>query len=254
MDRLPKLAAELAGSGVDLIFSSGDQAAEAAKQATSRIPIVVVTCDALAAGLVTNLPRPGGNLTGVTCISADLDGKRVQLIKEALPSLSRLSVMFNPGDKRSVAEVEQIGLAAKAKSIELLPLTVIDPKGIGQAFATSAGAGPSAAVIVLVIPCCTFTARNWPRPPFAAASQPFSPSGRMSMLGGLISGLRSVTFGEMCRQSARLIKKGAHGPAARRTPMEQPTRFELVVNLKTAKAIGVELPASLIDRADDVIE
>jgi len=96
IDQLPKLAAELAGSGVDLIFTSGDQAGKAAKQATSSIPIVAVTCDALAAGLVTNLRRPGENLTGVTCINADLDGKRVELIREIMPSIAKLGVVLNP--------------------------------------------------------------------------------------------------------------------------------------------------------------
>ena len=95
IDQLPSLAAELASSGVDLIFTSGDQAGKAAKQATGTIPIVAETCDALATGLVTNLRRPEGNLTGVTCINADLDGKRVELIREVLPSISRLGVVLN---------------------------------------------------------------------------------------------------------------------------------------------------------------
>jgi putative ABC transport system substrate-binding protein len=148
IDQLPSIAAELAGSGVDLIFTSGDQAAQAAKRATDRIPIIAVTCDALAAGLVTNLPRPGGNLTGVTCINADLDGKRVELIREALPSISRLGVVLNPNDKRSVAELKEVDLAAKASSVELLPQAVIRPEDIGQAFSKAADAGITGAVVV----------------------------------------------------------------------------------------------------------
>jgi putative tryptophan/tyrosine transport system substrate-binding protein len=121
IDQLPTLAAALAGSGVDLIFASGDQAAKAAKQATERIPIVVVTCDALAAGLVTNLRRPGGNLTGVTCINADLDGKRVEFMSEIFPSISKLGVVLNSEEKRSVAELKEVELATRAGAIELLP-------------------------------------------------------------------------------------------------------------------------------------
>ena len=148
VDRMPALAAEIAASGVDLIFTSGDPAAKAAKAATDRIPIVAVTCDALAGGLVTNLSRPGGNLTGVTCINADLDGKRVEIIKEILPSISKLGIVLNPDDKRSQAELREVELAAKASAIELLTKGVTGPDELGQAFAQAADAGANGVIVI----------------------------------------------------------------------------------------------------------
>ena len=251
IDQLPSMAAELAGSGVDLIFTSGDQAGQAAKRATDRIPIVAVTCDALAAGLVTNLRRPGGNLTGVTCINADLDGKRVELIREALPSISRLGVVLNPDDKRSVAELKEVDLAAKASSIELLPQPVVKPEDIGQAFARAADAGITGAIIVydpLMYLHRLELADTAIRHRIATVFN----FREFVEAGGLISYGPNVR--DMCRQSARLIRKALNGEPAGEIPMEQPTRFELVVNLKAAKGIGLAVPASLIGRADDVIE
>jgi putative ABC transport system substrate-binding protein len=251
IDQLPSLAAELAGSGVDLIFASGDQAAKAAKQATDRIPVIVVTCDALAAGLVTNLRRPGGNLTGVTCINADLDGKRVELIKEILPSISRLGVVLNSEDTRSLAELKQVDLAARAGSIELLPQSVTKPEGIGQAFSQIAAAGVTAAVVVYDP---TFYLRRRELADIASGRRIATVFNFREFVeaGGLISYGPNVR--DMCRQSARLIKKALGGEQAGEIPMEQPTRFELVINLKAAKAMGLEVPSSLIGRADEVIE
>src|SRR5262245_43463077 len=107
IDRLGPLATELVTSGVDLIFTGGDQGAWAAKRSTKQLPIVAVTCDALASGLLTDLARPGGNFTGVTCINSDLSGKRVELMKETVPALLRLGAVFNPSDTRMAAELRE---------------------------------------------------------------------------------------------------------------------------------------------------
>jgi putative ABC transport system substrate-binding protein len=251
IDQLPSLAAELAGSGVDLIFASGDQAAKAAKQATDRIPIIVVTCDALAAGLVTNLRRPGGNLTGVTCINADLDGKRVELIKEILPSISRLGVVLNAEDTRSLAELKQVELAARTSSIELLPQSATGAEGIGQAFSRIADAGVTAAVVIYDP---TLYLRRRELADIASGRRIATVFNFREFVeaGGLISYGPNVR--DMCRQSARLIGKALGGEQAGEIPMEQPTRFELVINLRAAKAMGLEVPYSLIGRADEVTE
>jgi putative ABC transport system substrate-binding protein len=251
IDQLPLLAAELAGSGVDLIFTSGDQAGKAAKRATSKIPIVAVTCDALAAGLVTNLRRPGENLTGVTCINADLDGKRVELIREVMPSISRLGVVYNPDDMRSVAELKEVELAAKASSIALLPQTVVKPDEIGQAFSRAGDAGIIAAVVVYDP---IFYLRRRELAEFAARSRIATVFNFREFVeaGGLMSYGPNVT--DMCRQSARLIKKALGGELAGEIPMEQPTRFELVINLKIAKQLGIDISPALLARADEVIE
>ncbi|MBK3660408.1 ABC transporter substrate-binding protein [Bradyrhizobium diazoefficiens] len=251
IDQLPALAAELAASGVNLIFTSGDQAAKAAKQATDRIPIIAVTCDALAAGLVSNLSRPGGNLTGVTCINADLDGKRVELIKEILPSISRLVVMLNPDDQRSVAEFKQIELAAKASSIELLRQSVLKPEEIVPAFSQAASAGATGA-IVIYDPMFFLRRRELNEIAVSKGIATVFNFREFVEAGGLMSYGPNVQ--DMCRQSARLIKKALSSESAGETPMEQPTRFELVINLGTAKKIGLVVPSALIGRADEVIE
>jgi putative ABC transport system substrate-binding protein len=251
IDQLPSLAAELARSGVDLIFTSGDQAAKAARQATDRIPIVAVTCDALAAGLVNNLSRPGANLTGVTCINSDLDGKRVELIRELLPSISRLGVVVNPDDRRSVAELKEVDLAAKASSIELLQKDVHKPDDLEQAFSDVAKAGATGAIIVYDP---TFFLRRRELADSAARRGIATAFNFREFVeaGGLIS--YGPNARDMCRQSARLIKKVLNGEVVGEIPMEQPTRFELVINLRTAKGIGLTVPSSLVGRADEVIE
>ena len=250
IDQLPSLAGELAGSGVDLIFSSGDEAGKAAKQATSTIPIVAVTCDALAAGLVSNLRRPGENLTGVTCINADLDGKRVELIGEVLPSISRLGVLVSD-DKRSVAELKEVELAAKASSLALVRQTVLKAEEIGPAISQAAEADV-AGMIVVYNP--TFFLRRRDLADFAVRRKIATVFNFREFVeaGGLMSYGPNVK--DMCRQSARLIKKVLDGELAGELPMEQPARFELVINLKTANVLGIAISSSLIGRADEVIE
>lgn len=251
IDQLPALAAELAGSGVDLIFTSGDQAGKAAKQATSTIPIVAVTCDALAAGLVSNLRRPGENLTGVTCINGDLDGKRVELLREVLPSIEKLGIVLNPDDKRSAAELKEVEQAAKASSMALVQQAALKADDLGPAFAQAADAGVTG---VTVIYDPVFYLRRRELAEFAVRKRIATVFNFREFVeaGGLMSYGPNVT--DMCRQSARLIKKVLGGETAGEIPMEQPARFELVVNLKTAKEIGVVVPSGLIGRADEVIE
>ncbi len=251
IDQLPSMAAQIAESGVDLIFASGDQAAKAVKQATDRIPIVVVTCDALAAGLVTNLRRPGGNLTGVTCINADLDGKRVELIREMIPSLSRLGVVFNADDMRSMAELREIETASRTSSIELLRQSALKADDIAKAFS---GVADGAATAAIVIYDPTFYLRRRELADIALGRRIATVFNFREFVeaGGLMSYGPNVL--DMCQQSARLIKKALGGEEVGGIPMEQPTRFELVINLRTAKGLGLAVPATLLGRADSVIE
>lgn len=250
IDQLPALAGELVASGVDLIFTSGDEAGKAAKQATSKIPIVAVTCDALAAGLVSNLRRPGENLTGVTCINADLDGKRVELIGEILRPLPKLGVLLSE-DRRSLAELKEVERAAEANSIVLVRQTVATANDIGSSFAQAASTGVTGMVVVYNP---TFFLRRRELADFALRGKIATAFNFREFVeaGGLISYGPNVQ--DMCRQSARLIKKVLGGAVAGEIPMEQPARFELVINLKTANALGLAIPASLIARADEVLE
>jgi putative ABC transport system substrate-binding protein len=148
IDLLHSLAGELVGSGVDLIHVGGDQASSAAKRATHKIPIVAVTCDALAAGLVTNLSRPGENLTGVTCINSDLSGKRVELIKESIPSLARLGALLNPNDQRMVAELKEAEVTAKAASIAIQSLITMKSEDIEPALSKAVEGGMSGVLVI----------------------------------------------------------------------------------------------------------
>jgi putative ABC transport system substrate-binding protein len=251
IDRLGLLAAELATSDVDLIFAGGDQGAWAAKGAIERIPIVAVTCDALAAGLVTNLARPGGNLTGVTCINADLSGKRVELIKEILPLLSQLGVVLNPSDKRMTTELREAEVAARAASIVVHALAVTKPDDIAPAFFKAAEGAISG--VVVVFDSMTFFHR--------AKLAELAARNRIATIfnfrqyveaGGLVS--YGPNLRDMWRQSARHIEKILKGEPPGEIPMEQPVRFELVINLKAAKALGIIIPPSLLARADEVVE
>jgi putative ABC transport system substrate-binding protein len=251
VDQLPSLAAVLVGSGVDLIFAGSDQAARAAKRASDKIPIVAVTCDALAAEIVTNLRQPGENLTGVTCINADLDGKRVELLKEALSLVPRLGVVLNPNDKRMIAELEEITRAVKGSSTELLTLPVIKPDDIASVFARAGDDGITGAVVVF--DAMTFFHRS----ELADAAVRNHVATIFNFreyvdAGGLIS--YGPNLRDMFRQSARHIKKIMMGEQAGKIPMEQPVKFELVINLRTAKGLGLALPASLLARAEEVID
>jgi putative tryptophan/tyrosine transport system substrate-binding protein len=251
IDQLDSLAVELATSGVDLIFTGGDQGAWAAKRASDKIPIVAVTCDALEAGLVTNLPRPGGNLTGVTCINSDLSGKRVELINASIPSLSHLGVILNPSDKRMTSELREVESAGKASSIDVKPLAVVSPEDLGPAFSKATIDGMSA--VVVVFDAMTFFHRT-KLAEIAIRNHVGTIFNFRQYVdaGGLMS--YGPNLRDMYRQSARHIQKILKGEAPGELPMEQPTRFEFVINLKTAKALGITIPAALLARADEVIE
>jgi putative ABC transport system substrate-binding protein len=251
MERLDSVAVELARSGADIIFVGGDQATSAVKRATDKIPIVAVTCDALAAGLVTNLARPGGNITGVTCINADLAAKRIEVIKEAIPSLSRIGVALNPSDKRMASELMEAERAATAYLISVQKLVVTKPEEIENAFSKAAESGLGG--VVIVFDSMTFFNRAKLAETAVRHRMPTIFNFRQYVdAGGLLS--FGPNLRDMYRQSAHHILKVIKGEAPGDIPMEQPTRFELVINLKTAKALGLTVPPSLITRADEVIE
>ena len=251
MDQLDVIAAEFARSGVDIIFTGGDQAARAAKTATHKIPIVAVTCDALAAGLITNLARPGENLTGVTCINRDLAAKRVAIIKETAPSLSRLGIVLNQSDTRMVSEAIEAERAGKAYSIAVERMQVAKPEEIEIAFSKAAKDGVDG--VVVVFDSMTFFHRAKLAETAIRSRIPTIFNFRQYVeAGGLLS--YGPNLGEMYRQAARHIQKILNGESPGEIPMEQPTRFELVINLKTAKALGITVPQTLLLRADEVIQ
>jgi putative tryptophan/tyrosine transport system substrate-binding protein len=252
MDRLDPLAVELVKSAPQLLFAGGDQGSSAVKRAAAgRLPIVAVTCDALAAGLVTSLARPGENLTGVTCINADLAAKRVELMQEFVPSLSRLGVALDPGDKRMMSELRESERAGLLKSIAITELEVTKADDIEGALTLAVEKQLGA--VIFVFDAMTFFHRARLAKAAIQRGVPTAFNFRQYVdAGGLFSFGPNVV--DMWRQSARLILKVLKGEAPGEIPMEQPTHFELVINLKAAKAIGLEVPPTLLTRADAVIE
>ncbi|MFQ5521107.1 MAG: ABC transporter substrate-binding protein, partial [Candidatus Methylomirabilia bacterium] len=251
-ERLPELAAELARLKVDVIVTEGTPATRAAKQATETIPIVmVIEGDPVRADLVASLARPGGNITGVTAHVLELSGKRLQLLKEALPGLSRVAVLWNPANPDKVVEWRETEAAARVFGIELLSLQVRSADELEPALD---GAIMADALIVLgdsltmsnaILIARLATTRRLPSMYSHAFVRPGFHPGLMSY------GPSRIDLFERVAAYVDKILKGAN-PAD--LPVERPTRYEFTVNLKTAKALGLTIPASLLFQADRVIE
>jgi putative tryptophan/tyrosine transport system substrate-binding protein len=252
VDQLAPLAADLVKSRPAVLFTGGDQGASAVKRASAgQLPIIAVTCDALAAGLVSNLARPGENLSGVTCINADLAAKRVEIMKELAPPRSGFGVALNLSDKRMVSELRESERAGLVQSLTITALNITKPDDIEGALtiATEQQFGG----VIFVFDAMTFFHRA--RVTKAAVERRL-PTGfnfrQYPDSGGLFS--FGPNLADMYRQSARHIFKVIKGEAPGEIPMEQPTRFELVINLKTAKALGITVSPTMLGRADEVIE
>jgi len=251
IEKLDGMAVELARSNVSVIVAGGDQGATAAKRATDKLPIIAVACDAMAAGLVSNLSRPGSNLTGVTCINSDLAGKRIEILHETLTRLDGLGVVLNPDDKRMLSELMESERAARATSTPVYALRVTNPSDIEAAFIAATANKVSG--IVVVFDSLTFFHRARLAKIAMRYHMPTIFNFRQYVeAGGLIS--YGPNLADMYRQSARHIYKVLSGEKPSEIPMEQPTHFEMVINLKTAKALGLNVPPTLLGRADEVIE
>jgi putative ABC transport system substrate-binding protein len=251
VDQLNSIATDLTSSGSGILFAGGDQAASAAQRATKTVPIVAVTCDALAAGLVTNLARPGGNLTGVTCINSDLSGKRVELLREAAPAASVIGVTLDPADRRMVAEFVEAQHAGVQYGIKTPQIPITNADHIETGFERAAKEGVNGIVVVFDAMLFFHRARL-----AKAAIDNRLPTifnfHQFTEAGGLMS--FGPNLRDMYRQSGRHFLKIVKGEAPGQIPMEQPIKFEWVINLKTAKAIGLTVPPTLLARADEVIE
>jgi putative ABC transport system substrate-binding protein len=251
-DRLPALAADLVGRGVDVIVTSGgNSSAVAAKNATSSIPIVFVAgADPVEEGLVASLAQPGGNLTGVTLFATELWGKRVELISELAPEARTLAQLVNPkwpGTERSTAAVQE---AARAKGLALRILKASTGSDIDAAFASLVDLQAGG----LLVADPTYFARREQIVALAARyAIPTIYDFRVYVAaGGLISYGTSLT--DTYRNVGTYVGKILKGAKPADLPVQQPTRFELVVNLNTAKQLGLTVPPSILARADEVIE
>ena len=250
--RLPELAAELVRLNPDVIVAPYTPPALAAKQATSTIPIVfAVVADAIGAGLIGNLARPGGNITGLTSSGADLGGKRLELVKQVIPKVSRVAVLYNPADRSNVLVFEQLQQSAPNLRLILQPLAVREPSEFEAAF--SAMTRERANAMLVAAGVLTDEHKELLVSHAAKRRMPSMWSHRHFVdAGGLMS--YAVNFSDQIRQSAVYVDKILKGARPGDLPVEQPTRYELVINLKTAKALGLTIPPSLLQRADQVIE
>src|SRR5215813_8697298 len=251
LDRLPALADELVRLKVDLLFTPGINEALAAKNATSTIPIVFsATADPVAAGLVDSLARPGGNITGFTYIGAVLSGKRLELLKETIPKLSHVGLLWNPQDPGSTQQWKESQLSARELGLQLHSMEVSSADKFEGAFKEATKAGSGALAVT--------------RGPLAASNQKqiadLAAKNRLPAIygrgdyvesGGLMS--YSTNDADQYRRAAVYVDKILRGAKPADLPVEQPTKFEFVINLKAAKQIGLTIPPNVLARADRVI-
>ena len=252
LDRLPALAAELVSLEVDLIIAVGTLAPLAAKRATVTIPIVMAAAgDPVGSGLIASLARPGGNVTGTSLMAPDLGGKRLELVKELLPEISRVAVLWNAANPYSALVFKATVGAAWTLAIEVQSLEVRGPADFDGAF--EAATGQHIGALIAVEDPLTNDHRHkiaefaaGKRLPMIAGLRMFAEAGGLMSYGADVSD----TF----RRSVAYVAKILKGAKPSDLPVEQPTKFELVINLKTAKALGLTIPPLILARSDEVIE
>ncbi|MBI1892795.1 MAG: ABC transporter substrate-binding protein [Candidatus Rokubacteria bacterium] len=252
LDRLPELAAELVRLKVDVIVGSSNPAIIALKQATREIPIVMaVVGDPVGAGFIQSLARPGGNITGLSNIAEELSGKRLQLLKEINPRISRVAVFRNPTIPTHAVLWKETEAAATALGIRLIPLDFRGPDEFESLFGVAVRERAEA---LIVLPEPIGLARRKQIVDLAAKNRlpGMYPFGEYADAGGLIA--YGPNSADLWRRGAIFVDKILKGAKPADLPVEQPTKFELVVNLKTAKALGLKIPQSILVRADRVIE
>jgi putative ABC transport system substrate-binding protein len=252
VSRLPALVAELVELKVDVIVTTGWAAAQAAKKATSTIPIVLLGAgDPVGTGLVASMARPGGNITGVTEFSTDLSGKRLQLLKETVPGISRVAVLYNASDPAMTLRYQALRQAAPILGVAIQPLGVREPAEFESAFAAMTSNRPDA--IVMVTDALTMLNRK--------LAITFAISNRLPLAvefsnivrdGALMS--YGWNFKDFYPRVAYFVDRILKGDRPGDLPVEGPTRFYLVINLKTAQALGLTIPPLILDRVDEVVE
>ena len=250
-DRLPALAADLVRSGVDVIVTQGTPPTLAARQATATIPIVfAVLGDAVGAGLVASMGRPGGNVTGLTSIAPDLAGKRLGLLRQALPGLARGVVLANPTNPLSVREVKETIAAGHALGLPLQIREASRPEQLEEIFATLRGERATAVIVLSDVMLSSQRAliselALGNRLPVLAWTQEFVESGSLMSYGPNIL--------DMHRRAAVMVDRILKGARPADLPVEQPTTFELAVSLRTARILGLTIPPAMVLQADRVI-
>jgi putative ABC transport system substrate-binding protein len=249
--RVPALAAELVSLNVDVIVTGGATDTRAAREATKTIPIVMAQDnDPVAGGHVASLARPGGSVTGLSTLAPEISGKQLELLKEIVPKLSRVAVIGTSTNSGNAEKLKEVDLAVGALKVKPQHLDILDPKDIDAAF-RAASKGRADAVLVLGTPILTLQRRQvvdlaakhrlpaiYSRPEFVEA-------------GGLMA--YGVSFTDLFRRAATYVDKILKGAKPADLPVEQPSKFEFIINLKAAKQIGLTIPPNLLARADRVI-
>jgi len=252
LERLPELAAELARLNVDLIVIAGNITAQAAKDATSQIPIVMgISTDPLEGGLIASLAQPGGNVTGLSLLSTPLTSKRVGLLKEALPAISRLAVLMNPLFPTTVAQRREAERVAQAGGLQLYPLEV---RGVSDFAGAFEAASRERVEALLVLDDAVFTAQRAALVELAAQHRlpAMYASGDIARAGGLLA--YAPNFADQFRRAAVYVDKILNGAKPADLPVEQPSKFDFLVNQKTAQALGLVFPPSVLQQATEVIQ
>ena len=251
-ERLPNLATELVRLPVDIFVVVGAPAAHAAKNATSVIPIVIGNAaDPVGTGLVASLARPGANITGLSDFNLGVVTKRLELLKEVVPTASRVAVLLNPANPTNPLQLKEIQAAAPALGVTLLPLEAKGPDDIDRAFALMRNERPGALIVFGDLMFGTHQRRivelavKSRLPAIWAVRENVNAGGLMSY---------GTNFDDSYRRAAAYVDKILKGARPADLPVEQPTKFELVINMTTAKALGLKIPPSVLSRADHVIE
>ena len=251
-DRLSGLAAELVALNVDVIVTVDTPPTQAAKQATSTIPIVIaVSADPVGAGLVSSLGHPGGNITGLSLLAPETDQKNLELLRETLPKTRRVAMIFDPNNRGMMLRLNTIKAAALKLAIEIQSIPALSPNELAGALRAAAKDPPGALIVLSPI----YAAYRKEVVEFATKTKvplSFDTSGLAGEPGALLS--YGVDISVLFRKAATFVDKILKGAKPADLPVEQPTKFELVVNMKTAKALGIKFPNSIPVRADKVIE
>jgi putative tryptophan/tyrosine transport system substrate-binding protein len=250
-DRIDSMVETILKSAPDAIIAGPDRYTRAFQERTKSIPIVAMSEDLVAEGLIASLARPGGNITGISILSPELDTKRLEYLFEAAPAAKRIAVFADGATMGDTNRVQRVQDAVRARGRELLLFGVPQPDRVGPSIEAAKAQGAGAAIF-LASPLCTVNARALFTHVLAQRLPSMHQWPEQAEEGGLIA--YGPSFADVFRQRARLVARVLRGAKPAEIPAEQPTKFELAINLKTAKAIGHEVPASLVLRADKVIE
>jgi putative tryptophan/tyrosine transport system substrate-binding protein len=251
-ERLPALAAELVQLKVDVIVTGGEAATRPAKEATSTIPIVMAQdADPVGTGFVMSLARPGGNITGLSRLAPELNGKRLELLKEIIPKLSRVAVFETSTDPSYAQTLKEMELGSKALGLKLQHIDVLSVKDIEPAFRAATKGRAEAMLMLISGPVASFRREEIPTRAVKHRLPTMFTRAEYVEAGGLMN--YGVSVNDLDRRAAAYVDKILKGRKPADLPVEQPTKFEFIINLKTAKQIGLTIPPNVLARADKVI-